>query len=764
MVARAVLVHALIGTTFAASAHADEPEDVAVEVEVEAVDGEAEPGVDEEASDAPEIHDVSVFGDAPSVTRIAGPAHKIGKEELERFEDDNVHRILPRVPGVYVRGEDGYGLRPNIGMRGANSDRSSKVNLLEDGVLLGPAPYSAPAAYYFPLMTRMTGVEVFKGASAIRHGPNTIGGTINFLTRPIPYGHRFGADLAAGSEYYGKAHGHYGYGADNWGVLIEGVRLRSDGFKQLDSASTSLGDNTGFDKLEVMGKARINTDPAGPLYNEGSLKVTYSREVSNETYLGLTDADFGENHLRRYAASALDQMRYQRISFVLTHGLVFQDDDRTVLSLRTAAYRHDFHRAWKKLNGLNSSVGLSDILADPAGGQRGVFYDVLTGTDSVSDQETLLIGTNDRTFVSQGIQSSAAWRLPDLGFVGQRLQLGLRVHNDSIDRLHTADPHAMRGGRPVPTGEPTLTTVDNVGSAIAVAGYVGDEISLGPVMITPGVRMEFITTHFENELSGLIVDGEQRVLLPGVGAIYQPFQSLAILAGVHQGFSPVTPGQTGDVKPEVATNYELGGRFTSEFLDAEVTRFISDYHNLSGACTFSSGCDEQNIDNQFNAGRARITGVEASSKISIPTPIDLTIPVGLTYTFTRTVLLESFESDNPQLGTVHAGDELPYVPKHQAAGTVGFLSKEWGGLNIGFSYVEGTREKAGSGEPPPGGETDSYVVIDLSASLRLLPELSLYGKVENLLNNDYIASRSPFGARPGRPRFIYGGVKIEIDR
>lgn len=740
-----------------APAHAEEP----AEAVPEAAD-DAEPEAEDVA--APEIHDVSVFGDAHSVSRIAGPAHKIGKEELERFEDDNAHRILTRVPGVYVRGEDGYGLRPNIGLRGASSDRSSKVNLLEDGVLLGPAPYSAPAAYYFPLMTRMTGVEVFKGASAIRHGPNTIGGTINFLSRPIPYGHRFGADLAAGSEFYGKAHGHYGYGAEHWGVLIEGVRLRSDGFKELDSSATPLGDDTGFDKLEVMGKARINTDPAGPLYNEGSLKVTFSREVSNETYLGLTDADFGENPLRRYAASALDEMRYQRISFVLSHGLVYQEGDRTVLSLRTAAYRHDFHRAWKKLNGFDAPVALADILADPTGGQRAVLYDVLTGTDSFSDQETLLIGTNDRTFVSQGIQSAAAWRLPDLGPVGQRLQLGIRLHNDSIERLHTADPHAMRGGRPVPTGEPTRTTVDNLGSAVAVAGYVTDEISLGPVMLTPGVRMEYISTYFEDDLSGVIVDGEQRVFLPGVGAIYQPLPSLAILAGVHQGFSPVTPGQTGDVQPEVATNYELGARFTSELINAEVTRFISDYQNLSGACTFSSGCDEQNIDDQFNAGEARITGVEASSNIVIPTPIDLAIPIGVTYTFTRTVLLTSFESDNPQLGVVEVGDELPYVPLHQAAGTVGILSKEWGGLNFGFTYMDGMREQAGSGDPPPGGETDSFVVIDTSASLNLTPELSIYGKVENLLNADYIVARRPFGARPGRPRFIYAGVKIEIDR
>ncbi|HZO11794.1 MAG TPA: TonB-dependent receptor plug domain-containing protein, partial [Polyangiaceae bacterium] len=154
--------------------------------------------------------DVSVFQDAREVERVAGSAYRVGEEELERFEDDDVHRTLQRVPGVYVRGEDGYGLRPNIGMRGAISDRSKKITLMEDGVLLGPAPYSAPAAYYFPLSTRMTAVEVYKGPSAIRYGPQTIGGAINFVSRRIPYGHTFGSDVAFGNELYGKGHAYYG--------------------------------------------------------------------------------------------------------------------------------------------------------------------------------------------------------------------------------------------------------------------------------------------------------------------------------------------------------------------------------------------------------------------------------------------------------------------------------------------------------------------------------------------------------------------------
>jgi Fe(3+) dicitrate transport protein len=92
-------------------------------------------------------------------TRTAGSAHTINGARLKRFELDDPAAVLQAVPGVQVRGEDGFGLRPNLGLRGANPDRSKKVTLLEDGVLLGPAPYSAPAAYYFPLVTRMDAVR-----------------------------------------------------------------------------------------------------------------------------------------------------------------------------------------------------------------------------------------------------------------------------------------------------------------------------------------------------------------------------------------------------------------------------------------------------------------------------------------------------------------------------------------------------------------------------------------------------------------------------
>jgi len=177
-----------------------------------------------EAAEAGEPEE-EIFVAGARLARTPGSAHVIGRKQLERFEYDDSQAILLQVPGVYVRQEDGIGLRPNIGIRGVSPDRSKKLTLMEDGILFGPAPYSAPAAYFFPLMTRMGQVQVIKGPSAIAHGPQTVGGAIDFISRPIPTETSGGLDLGLGDFGYSKAHGHFGSSDGQTGFLLEGVRL-----------------------------------------------------------------------------------------------------------------------------------------------------------------------------------------------------------------------------------------------------------------------------------------------------------------------------------------------------------------------------------------------------------------------------------------------------------------------------------------------------------------------------------------------------------
>ena len=128
---------------------------------------------------------IYVIGSKEKAFYTPGSAQFIDTKELETFSYQDVSRVLDKVPGVYIQEEDGLGLRPNIGLRGAHPHRSKKVTLMEDGILVGPAPYAAPAAYYFPSTNRMSSMEVFKGPSSVQYGPNSVGGAINMITAPL---------------------------------------------------------------------------------------------------------------------------------------------------------------------------------------------------------------------------------------------------------------------------------------------------------------------------------------------------------------------------------------------------------------------------------------------------------------------------------------------------------------------------------------------------------------------------------------------------
>ena len=111
------------------------------------------------------LEGLTVVGSAEEIWNLAGSATYIESDEFRDRGYTDIGKILARVPGVYVRQEDGYGNFPNISLRGGDGTRTEKVTVMEDGILTAPAPYSAPAAYYFPKSGRMSAIKVLKASS-----------------------------------------------------------------------------------------------------------------------------------------------------------------------------------------------------------------------------------------------------------------------------------------------------------------------------------------------------------------------------------------------------------------------------------------------------------------------------------------------------------------------------------------------------------------------------------------------------------------------
>jgi Fe(3+) dicitrate transport protein len=711
------------------------------------------------AAPPPPVTEVTVAG--TRLSRLPGSVHVITKKQLERLEYDDAHAVLQKVPGVYVGQEDGIGLRPNIGLRGGNPDRSKKLTLMEDGVLFGPAPYTAPAAYYFPLMTRMTSIRVVKGPSAIAFGPQTVGGAVDLISRPIPDKTSGGVDLAFGQYGYSKLHAFAGTSDERAGFLLEGVRLGGGGFKTLPN-----GGDTGSTRHDVMGKVSYVVDPRAVDRHELGVKLSYADEVSNETYLGLSDADFRADPYQRYAASALDRMQNHRLSAVATHRF---ETPASSLKLTTTAYRHEYTRVWRKLNDLGGA-GIAGVLRDPDDPANVAYADVLRGrVDSSNAAERLWIGPNDRAFVSQGVQQVLSFE-KTVGPVSQRFELGFRLHQDRIERRHSERAFLMMGGQLVPESLPEAVVAANDEESTALALHVIDTVSVGRLTLTPGVRVELIRATSDNFLKNTYFGALTRAVMPGAGAHYGLTEELGVLAGVYRGFSPPPPPapvpgdpnpnpQAADHEPEYSVNYEGGLRYQSGPQRAEVIGFYNDYTNMTDSCSLASGCDAENLDRHFSAGAARVYGMEVYAAHDVALPLGLTLPVLASYTLTRANFESTFSSLDPIYGDVRAGDEVPYVPRHQVAVTAGVEHARASGT-VAVTYVSAMREEAGSAPLERSLATDEQLLVDASASVRIVSGLALYANLRNVLGGAFIVSRRPYGARPNAPRWLQMGAKL----
>jgi Fe(3+) dicitrate transport protein len=697
---------------------------------------------------------LTVIGTRPAEL-TGGSASYLTTEELERFHYTDVHRALKQVPGLYVVEEDGYGLRPNIGLRGSGTDRNSRITVLEDGVLIAPAPYAAPAAYYFPTMQRMSAVEVRKGSAAVRSGPRTTGGAINLVSTPIPGESLAGrASLQAGADQTLLGQAAIGGTSGQWGYLVEALRQDTDGFKAIDG-----GGDSGYTLDDYLAKIRYTTASGARFHQELELKLGVTDQDGDETYVGLTRDDFQRDPYRRYAASRLDNIQTDHDQIEVRHYLALSNR----IDLTTAVYRNQFARNWYKVDRL-ATASLGAVLEDPA--TFATEYAWLTGT--TSSDNAIVLRNNNRAYESRGVQTVFGFTPTGTGSVGHNLELGIRYHEDEEDRLQDDDRYRMDDGNLVLTTDGALGTQDNrIGSAEALSIYVQDEISFGKFIVTPGIRYESVdleqrrwagTDPGRSAGTTSVVRSEVDEVISGVGTVYRLSDAWTLLGGMHKGFNPPAPGGTSEA--EESLNYEAGARYARAAASAEFIAFYNDYDNLVGTCTASTGggCD---LGDQFAGGKVRMQGLELSGRYEFGLERGLRLPVQLAYTYTNADFRTSFASGFEEWGNVAVGDELPYLPEHQAQLLVGLAAERWG-VNVAASYTDAMRVQAGQGALSPTGATDSHWVMDLAGDWTLTDNLRLFARVENVLDEVYVAAWRPAGARPGRPRTALIGINASF--
>lgn len=706
---------------------------------------------------------------------LPGSGHYVGARALQIAGRNDIHRVLREVPGVTIQEEDGYGLRPNIGLRGSGSERSSAITLLEDGVPIAPAPYAAPAAYYFPSVGRMDGVEVRTGAGQIKYGPATTGGALNLIAAGIPVGSEARAEVELGPDDQRTLHARVGTSAASvpWlgglglGVVAEVRSDNVDGFKTIRGAGGTalLGPggeefDTGFDKLDLFGRVRLSTAPTAAVFQSLTLTAGLTDEVSDETYLGLTDADFDATPYARYAGSQRDQMDADHGALRARHVAVFSDR----VDLTTTAYRNAFARNWYKLDRVDAgsgATGIASVLDQPAA--FGAELAALRGDGAGS----LDVKANNREYLSQGVQTTLGVR------AGNALvELGLRLHADEMDRFQWVDRYAIDGGQmTLATAGTPGTDSNRIESARAAAGFVQAEVALGRVTLTPGVRVETVRLRREDfgkedvERTGLdlnIRENRSTAVIPGLGGVVELSPRWRVFGGLHRGYAP--PDSRDETEPESSVNGEAGVRYGEAGVEVQAVAFWTGYRNLLGSDLAAAGGG--GTTDRFNGGRVDVGGAEIgvsadAARLAGASASGWAAPVRLAYTLTDARFQSAFESDFEPWGTVAVGDELPYQARHRLFVRAGVERSGWS-ATLSANAVSAMRAVAGQGEIAAAERIDAHVVLDAVVEAPLPGGLVLTGRVLNLTDDAYAVARRPAGVRPGLPRTATLGLRARI--
>jgi Fe(3+) dicitrate transport protein len=699
-----------------------------------------------------DVETVTIVGNKSDV---AGAASVISNEDLQKVMDTDIHKILSAVPGLYFRTEDGYGLRPNISIRGTSIDRSAKVTIMEDGILVAPAPYTSASAYYFPTTARINSVEVLKGPSAISEGPSTIGGAINLISTPIPEVNSGKFVQEIGENGMTRTHAYAGMNSGNLGALVEIHEHQSDGFDSI----ANVGGDTGFDKSDIMFKARYDSGD-----HSLTLKLVEIDESSDQTYVGLSQASFESNPRMRYGLTQYDVMNNDGDQMSLTYAGSIGNFD-----VVASKWSNDYHRDWFKVDKANNSgitnadgtsigTGINNVISAANGGST-VAQGILDGTVATE----VKLKHNNRYYTNEGIQFKI---MTEIGM--HALTFGYRDMEDSESRYQSYECFDQSA-----TG--TNSTLSSCGTnyvgsnnrlrvSEASSYYIEDKITLGKLALTIGHRSEDYD-QVENRwddgaptrtqlASGYpkYKDGDHSTT--GFGATYELNDKVQLVAGFHEGMTAMF-----GTDPETADNMELGLRYTDGTTGVEAFYFESDYQSLKAACTNSQGgsCDDGDV---FDGGAVDVSGIELSASMILSGQNGVSYPLGLTYTSTDATFGNSFDDDGEYWGVVAAGDDVPYVPDSSLALVAGFTGSN--GLTGNIRYVS-NGSSCSTAACGTYQTIDSHSYLDLSMRKSLSADMDVYFVIENMLDNEDVVARAPKdGIRSQKPRTMKVGFSLNF--
>lgn len=708
--------------------------------------------------------DINIFEYEAQEFELPGSGDYIPSEEFRKYNFENINNILRNTTGIYSREETGKGIVPNISLRGTATLRSAQVNLLEDGINIAPAPYSAPDSYYAPITGKMHALEILKGSSQYRFGPHNTGGSLNYVTTPIDFGERYYGTLSYGSgdDFITHDYFNYGYSDNSIGsvAILGELYYRNGGgrrdFNQEPGAlSNSARKNYGSDELGDVHRIAPMIKLLWQLPTQKNivleLKAAWHDMNYNQSYSGISTADFNSDPMQQYVALQLGEYNTEQFTY---YGKLRAELNNNVKNTTTLYYNY-FTRDWFKFDKADSVAGEVFNGKNYSGTARSVAKGLTAGT--------ITYVNNDRQYGAIGIMNETDFTF-NTNFLGKSvdhaLKIGYKAHRDYIHADQQTHSFSMAVGGAM-TGTTVAAKSDYLYSAKGHVAYFEEKMKIDKFDVMFGSRFEYIDNFYRS--GSTTAEEKMYAFAPGGGVVYNHDTNWQFFGGVYKGFNIPGPSAARDdgspVEQETSVAKEAGFRYRSSDLAVTLTGFHTYFSDLIVL-------DNSNSDSApDNAGNVISKGIELSMDYLPPEEFQF-LPVGdlsyfLNYTFTNANLDGAASSTNSKtslFGGGSDGSNVPYIPDHRLSLGADYEYEKFGfGINLTYqseSYGTATEtetEMFNGANNARAGRIDSYTLLHLNAGYEIDDHFRLSAGVNNVTDLEYIATRHPSGARAGAP-------------
>ncbi|NOQ93478.1 MAG: TonB-dependent receptor plug domain-containing protein [Methylophaga sp.] len=621
-----------------------------------------------------------------SLLDLAGNTGKISAEDIDLVRADHITEVMNRLPGVMVQRGNGQEHLTAIRSPALTGGAGAGAFLyMQDGVPLRAAGFANVNGLFEVSAEQAGGIEVVRGPGSALYGSNAVHGLVNVLTRAPALELEREVDVSVGPHDLYKFKGTVSNteGAHGYRLSVNGTHdggwIDDSGFDQqkITFRHDYLGDENSFQT--TFSAANLNQETAGYEYGDEAYKDTEASKTNE-------DPEAYRNVKSARLATRWDHELSDNSYFSLTPYLRHTEMEFLMHFLPGKSLEENEHQ----------SVGLlASYYLDLDGG-----HTIITGMDLEYTQGSLSeVQTDPTTYFGKYAPG---------------------VHYDyDVD-------------------------------ATVVAPYVHTEWQLAEkTRVTVGARFEHTRYEYDNKTA----DG----LMPGSKTLFRPsdrtdtFNNFIPKLGLVQSLTEDTSAfinlargnrapQTSDLyrmrkesndllraDSEEMDSIEIGVRKVGAGIQYEVTTFYMKKENYFF---------RDSSDNNVPDGKTKHYGVELSAFVPMGSQFDL----GGSFTYAR----HQYDFDNVILNpgflgggvnessSITDGEDMDTAPRHVANIRLGWnyapqsrAELEW--VHVGRYYTDSGNEFS----------YDGHDLLNLRTNYKVNSNLTVYGRVNNLLNTEY---------------------------